>query len=185
MGVTGSDLKRKAIGRPTRTGSALSMKRQEEFSAPPSGRFLNVEDGWRQPPDRNGQIPVLPAVITEHEQKVKANHKKQEARLEVHSTAKKVVPGPGILGERHGNQLNDGERQEKAVNVFESPGQQCRTIVTGPIYVRSTIQEFLAFSVDGTPSDELNRPSIRCGHWHSALRALKFCAFARIKSARP
>lgn len=95
-------------------------------------------------------------MITEHKQKVKADHEKQEARLEVHTTVKKVVPGPGILCQGHGNQLNGSQHQQKAAGVFKSVGQQCRSVVMSPIYVRSMIQEFLASFVDGTPFDELN-----------------------------
>ncbi len=70
------------------------------------------------------QILVLPAVITEHKQKVKADHEKEEARLEVHTTAKEVVPGPRILREGHGNQLNGNEYQQEAVDASKSAGQQ-------------------------------------------------------------
>jgi hypothetical protein len=88
--------------------------------------------------------------MTEHKQKAKADHEKQEARLEVHTTVKKVVPGPGILRQGHGNQLNGSEHQQKAAEVFRSVGQQRGCIVMGPIPVRSMIQEFPASFVDST-----------------------------------
>lgn len=83
-------------------------------------------------------------MMTEHEQKAKADHEKQEARLEVHTTVKKVIPGPGILRQGHGNQLNGREHQQKAADVYRSAGQQCGCIVMRPIHVLSMIQEFLA-----------------------------------------
>jgi hypothetical protein len=42
-------------------------------------------------------------MMTEYKQKAKADYKKQEARLEIHATAKEVVPGPGILRQGHGD----------------------------------------------------------------------------------
>jgi len=65
-------------------------------------------------------------VIAEHKQKVKADDEKQKARLEVDAAMKKVVPGPGILREGHGNQLNGDEHQQEAVDALKSAGQQSK-----------------------------------------------------------
>ena len=92
--------------------------------------------------------------MTEHKQKAKADHKKQEARLEVRTTVKKVVPGPGILRQGHGNQLNGSEHQQKAADVFRSVGQNCECAVMRPALVPSMTQEILASFVDSTLFDE-------------------------------
>jgi hypothetical protein len=65
-------------------------------------------------------------MIAEHKQKVKTEDEKQQARLEVDSAVKKVIPGPRVLREGHGNQLNGGEHQQKAVDALKSAGQQSK-----------------------------------------------------------
>jgi hypothetical protein len=122
--VNGSDLKRKVVRCQIGTGSTLSMKRQQNSTAERSSRFVGAKDGLRWPPPRNARILVLPAVMTEYKQKAKADHEKQEARLEVHTTLKKVIPGPDVLRQRHGNQLDSSEHKQKAAEVFGSAGQQ-------------------------------------------------------------
>lgn len=62
--------------------------------------------------------------MTEHKQKAEADHEKQEVRLEIHATVKKVVPGPGKLRPRHRNQLNSGEYQQNAADGFRSAGHK-------------------------------------------------------------
>jgi hypothetical protein len=96
-------------------------------------------------------------MVTEYEQEAKTDHEKQEARLKVHTTVKKVVPGPGVLGQGHGNQLKSSEHQEKSADDFSTVGGQCRYVVMGPIHERSMIHEFPASFVDSTLSDELSR----------------------------
>jgi hypothetical protein len=64
-------------------------------------------------------------MMTKHKQKAKADHEKKEARLEVHTAMKKVVPGPGILRQGHRNQLNGSAHQQKKAGVFRSVAQKC------------------------------------------------------------
>jgi hypothetical protein len=110
--------------------------------------------------------------MTEHKQKAKADHKKKEARLEVHTTVKKVVRSPDILRQGHGNQLYGSEHQQKAADIFKSEGQQCGCVVIGPIHVGSMIQEFPASFVDRTLFDKFNCLGFDA-HRHSALQALE------------
>lgn len=104
--------------------------------------------------------------MTEHEQKAEADHEKQKARLEVNTSVKKVVPGPDVLREGHGHQLNRNEHQQKAARVLSRVGQPCACIVIGPIQVRSSIQEFSASFDDRTPSGELTLLTLDAAQTH-------------------
>ncbi len=53
-------------------------------------------------------------MITEDEQKSKADDEKQQARLQIHATVKEVIPGPDVLGPGHRNELDGSEQQQKA-----------------------------------------------------------------------
>jgi hypothetical protein len=120
------------------------MKGQEGPCSERLGRFISFGVGLRYSPTEGAQHLVLPAVMAEHKHQTKEDDEEEKARLEVHSTAKKVVPGPGVLREGHGKQFNGCKHQQKTAEVFWGMGQPCVWTTARPMYVRSIAQEFPA-----------------------------------------
>jgi hypothetical protein len=78
-----------------------------------------------------------------------------------------VIPGPGVLRQRHGNQFNGREHQQEGANGFSRAGRPCGCIAAGSIYVGSMIQKLPTFFVDTTPWEAPWNDGWRCES-HSA-----------------
>jgi hypothetical protein len=78
--------------------------------AAPEGEEPQSKKG-KELPDR------LAAVLCAEEHQAEAADADKEAQLEVLPTLEKVVPGPKLLGDGHGEQLDEGETEEKAAEI--------------------------------------------------------------------
>ncbi len=63
----------------------------------------------------------------------------QQPELEILTAAKKMVPGPDLLGQRHSDQLDSGEQEQKAAEAGADPGHTAARFAVRPS-VRHVIQ---------------------------------------------
>jgi len=94
-------------------------------------------------------------MLAEHKQKAEADDEEQKTGFEVRTTMKEVIPVPDVLRERHGNQFNGGQQQEKSANDLSGVGQPYRCTAAGPVGEGSMIQKLPAFLVNTTPCSGL------------------------------
>ncbi|HEX3987057.1 MAG TPA: hypothetical protein VHX13_10655 [Acidobacteriaceae bacterium] len=72
--------------------------------------------------EREQIADLLAAMLGAQQHQAQATHDDEEPKLEVLPTLKKVVPGPQVLGDGHGQQLNEGESQQKTAQMDTHPG---------------------------------------------------------------
>ncbi|HEY1808039.1 MAG TPA: hypothetical protein VGG42_05715 [Acidobacteriaceae bacterium] len=70
-----------------------------------------------EPAQRDQVTNLLAAMLSAQEHEAEAGDDDEEAELEVLPTLEKVIPGPELLGDGHGEQFNEGETKEEPAQV--------------------------------------------------------------------